>query len=339
MDDALRAYGLREDQPLAGLLSMLIEDTVHSSLDQAPLVNAALGITIRGVGLTRPWGGMRGFWRRFVAHYRKLGGVLKVGCKVERIESCKVGSTGGFHIKTQRGDFQASQVVGAIPAPLIRRIAPTPVGEALQPYLRRDDQSVGGALAVFLGVPEEEVSDQAFRHHQLLQDYANPLGNGNNMFISVSAPGDTESAPSGYRAVMITTHCDLEPWEGLTPEAYQTRKWAIGEQLISLARRVYPDLGKSVWSALPERSDQRPVVYEVGTPRTYERFTHRPRGAVGGVRQTLRNTNQRAIPHDLGIPGFWLAGDTTWPGLGTVACILGSRIVAEGVMAYARRLS
>ena len=78
-------------------------------------------------------------------------------------------------------------------------------------------------------------------------------------------------------------------------------------------------------------------MFEIATPRTYERFTSRPRGAVGGVRQTLANSNQRAIPHDVGVPGFWLAGDTTWPGLGTVACVVGSRIVAEGVLACARR--
>jgi hypothetical protein len=53
------------------------------------------------------------------------------------------------------------------------------------------------------------------------------------------------------------------------------------------------------------------------------------------VRQTLTNANQNAIPHDLGIPGYWLVGDSTWPGLGTVACCLGSRIVAEGVLARA----
>jgi hypothetical protein len=37
---------------------------------------------------------------------------------------------------------------------------------------------------VFLGVPEAEVTGQAFTHHQLLQDYDAPLGNGNNMLIS-----------------------------------------------------------------------------------------------------------------------------------------------------------
>jgi phytoene dehydrogenase-like protein len=119
---------------------------------------------------------------------------------------------------------------------------------------------------------------------------------------------------------MISTHCELAPWEGLAPETYLARKREVGEWLIALARRVYPELGRD------------PLVYEVATPRTYERFTNRPRGAVGGVRQTLRNANQHAIPHDLGIPGYWVAGDTTWPGLGTVAGCLGSRLVADGVI-------
>lgn len=180
-------------------------------------------------------------------------------------------------------------------------------------------------MVVFLGVPEREVAGQAFTHHQLLHDYARPLGEGNNLFISVSASGDTESAPAGHRVVMISTHCELAPWEGLTPEAYQSRKAEIGERLIALARRVYPDLGRAA------------VVHEVATPRTYERFTGRPRGAVGGVRQTLGNANQHAVPHDVGVPGYWLVGDGTWPGLGTVACCLGSRLVAEGVFARAGR--
>src|ERR1700722_17758244 len=54
MGDALKAHGLIHDRPLIGLLAMLIEDTVHSSVWRAPLINAALGITIRGAGLTRP---------------------------------------------------------------------------------------------------------------------------------------------------------------------------------------------------------------------------------------------------------------------------------------------
>jgi C-3',4' desaturase CrtD len=320
MGDALRACGLRDQAPLVGLLGMLLEDTVHARVDDAPLINGALGITIRGAGLTRASGGMYGFWRRFTAHYRQQGGVLRVGCPVQRVARAR----DGFRLATRRGEFAAQQVVSAVPASLTSRLAPEEVARAIAPYEQRDGSAQGGAIVVFLGVPEEEVSGHSFTHHQLLHDYQRPLGNGNNMFISVSAVGDTESAPLGYRSVMISTHCDLQEWQELSPQAYAARKDRIGQGLVELARRVYPDLGR------------RALVYEVGTPRTYERFTRRPRGGVGGVRLTLSNSNQHALPHDVGVPGFWLAGDTTWPGLGTVACVLGSRLVAEMVLAAHR---
>lgn len=321
LGDALRAHKLGGDAPLWGLLAMLVEDTLHSTPEKAPLINAALGITIRGAGLSRAAGGMRGFWRTFVEHYRALGGILRVGCPVAQI----TGREGEFVVETRRGLFPARQAVSAVPIELTARLAPLAVARRLEPYLRRRADARGGAVVVFLGVPEEEVAGQRFTHHQLLQRYDAPLGEGNNMFVSVSAEGDPQSAPPGCRAVMISTHCDLVPWRGLTDEEYRRRKGEIGERLVRLARRVYPRLGSNA------------RVYEIGTPRTYERFTRRPQGAVGGVRQTLANANQRAVPHEIGAAGFWLAGDTTWPGLGTVACVLGSRIVAERVLRRVRR--
>jgi C-3',4' desaturase CrtD len=323
MGDALRRFGLERDLPLRGLLGMLIEDTVHSTVEAAPLVNAALGVTIRGAGLTRARGGMRGFWRTFTGRYRELGGELVLGARVERIE----GSDGDFLLRTRRGAFRARHVVSALPAPLTARLAPAPVADALEGHLRRNREAQGGAVVVFLGVPDHELRGQVFTHHQLLQDYSAPLGDGNNMFISASPPRETESAPDGFRAVVLSTHCELAPWEGLTEGEYEERKRAAGARLLRLARRVYPGLG------------ERAVVLEVGTPRTYERFTSRPRGSVGGYRLGLGNSNQRAIPHDVGVPGFWLAGDTTWPGLGTVACVLGSRLIAERILSCRSRRS
>src|SRR5262249_34671925 len=150
------------------------------------------------------------------------------------------GRDAGFCLQTRRGGVHALQVVSAVPITITNRLAPPEVREALKSYLVRDAAAQGGALVEFLGVPEAEVASQTFTHHQLLQDYHRPLGNGNNMFISVSASGDTESAPPGYRAVMISTHCDLGPWEHLSGAEYQERKAQIGRRLLELARRVYP---------------------------------------------------------------------------------------------------
>jgi C-3',4' desaturase CrtD len=302
MGDALRHFGLRGDAPLVALLGMLIEDTVHSTVDRAPLINAALGVTIRGAGLTRHFGGMHGFWRVLVKHYRSLGGVIHYGSPVSHVAP-------GFEVHTRHRTVHARRIVSSLPIELTARVCPMTTSR-LRRYVKRDKPNEGGAVVVFLGVPENEVHGQEFTHHQV-------LGEGRNMFVSVSSPGDTLSAPAGHRAVMISTHTDLDGWDG--PD-YEQRKKELGERLIRYAQRVYPRLG------------ERAKVYQVGTPRSYERFTWRPRGAVGGVRQNLRNTNQFAVPHDIGVPGLWLVGDTTWPGLGTVACTLGSRIVAEEVL-------
>lgn len=322
LGDALREHGLRGDRALVALLGMLVEDTVHTTVDEAPLINAALGVTIRGAGLSRHAGGMHGFWRVLVRRHRELGGRLRTGCEVTAV----TGGPGAFRVATRLGVVQARQVVCAVPATATAGICGTlPVARRLRKYLDRDAGSLGGACVVFLGVPESEVAGQDFTHHQLLQTYDRPLGDGNNMFVSVSAPGDELSAPPGHRAVMISTHTELADWSGLDDSEYALRKKRMAEELVGYARRAYPNLG------------ERAVIAEAGTPRSYARFGFRPGGAVGGPRQRLRNTNQHAIPHDLGGPGLWLVGDSTWPGLGTVACVLGSRIVADGVLRAARR--
>lgn len=313
--DAMKKFNLQDDVVLRTALGMLVEDTVHSTVDKAPLINAALGITIRGAGIQRAKGGMKGLWDHIVTHYKKLGGSLVVGNKVNRVTT----ASPIFYLHGSKGIFQARKVVSAVPAEITYRLVPDGIRKRFESFVKRDRKSLGSAIVVFLGVPEEEVCTQSITHHQLLQDYEKPFGNGNNMFISVSSADDIKSAPPGYRAVMLSTHCSTQEWEGLTDIAYEEKKSAIGNHLLNLARRVYPDLGKNA------------VIYEVGTPRTYHKYTGRPQGAVGGVRQTFENSNFNALPHNIGIPNFWLVGDSTWPGLGTVACILGSRIVAEQV--------
>ncbi len=314
--DALKKFNLHNNVALKAALSMLVEDTVHTTIDKAPLINAALGISIRGAGLRRAKGGMKGLWEHLVQHYKKSGGVLKLGHRVGSFSN----TSSGFTITTSKGTIQANKVVSAVPAELTHKLTDGAIKQRLTNYVERDKKFLGSAIVVFLGVPEHEVDHQTVTHHQLLYDYKLPLGNGNNMFISVSSPDDLKSAPEGYRAVMLSTHCNVEDWKGLSEEEYKIRKNEIGERLIRLARRVYPNLANNV------------VIYEVGTPKTYLKYTGRPEGAVGGVRQTFENSNFNALPQDIGVKNFRLAGDSTWPGLGTVACILGSRIVAKQLL-------
>lgn len=315
--DLLVHCGLEGNDALRGLFAMIVEDTAHTTLDRAPLVHAALGATMRGAGLSRARGGMRGFWRRFIERYEELGGTLCRDHRALRIER----EASGFVVHTSRGSKHVRQVVSSLPIEATYAIGPPCVQESLRRYVDRDRTARGGALAVFLGVPEHEVKDQDFTHHQLMHDCAAPLGRGNNMFISISSPGDVDSAPAGMRSVMITTHCELDDWQGLDSCQYERKKKAECERLIRLANRAFPRLGRSA------------KVCEFATPRTYARFTRRPLGAVGGVRFDPSRAMQRAVPQCIGLPGFYLTGDTTWPGVGTVACVISGRAAADLAMA------
>ena len=75
----------------------------------------------------------------------------------------------------------------AWPAERERHLSGSPRHRAFWRLLDRllahaDRPCVGGAVPC-LGVPDEEVSGQVHRHHQILWDVTALLGNGNNMFI------------------------------------------------------------------------------------------------------------------------------------------------------------
>lgn len=214
VSDVLKKYGLEKDRELIALLSMLVEDTVNSTLNEAPVINAALGITIRGTGLRRAAGGMNGFWRHLINRYKMLGGVLLVGQRVGQFY--REGE--GYRLITRKGTYTAKQVLSAIPAENTINIAPENVGCILNRYVQRDKARYEGAIVMFLGVPDIEVACQSLTHHQIFYHHDLPLGNGNNMFISVSTQGDEKSAPRGFRPVMISTHCNCLNGKAFRPK-------------------------------------------------------------------------------------------------------------------------
>jgi phytoene dehydrogenase-like protein len=66
-----------------------------------------------------------------------------------------------------------------------------------------------------------------------------------------------------------------------------------------------------------------------GTPVTFESFTHRPQGMVGGFPQT---SLWNARGPRTGIANLWLVGDSIFPGQSTAGVTLGGMRVAADVL-------
>lgn len=149
-----------------------------------------------------------------------------------------------------------------------------------------------------------------------------PLGEGNSVFVSLSPEWDGGRAPPGKRAVTISTHTDLRPWWELYENdrpAYQERKAAWAERVLAAAEIALPGLRGATQLMMP------------GTPVTFQRFTGREHGWVGGYPQSsLMRTHAPSV-----LPRIWMVGDSIFPGQSVTAVALGGLRIARDVQVAA----
>jgi phytoene dehydrogenase-like protein len=146
------------------------------------------------------------------------------------------------------------------------------------------------------------------------------MGNGNTVFLSLSPAWDADRAPQGRRTLTLSTHTELGDWWDLHErdrQAYEVRKQKVTEQVLSAAEVAIPGLRDAAGLILS------------GTPVTFQRFTRRDWGWVGGFPQTSLT---RAWGPRLA-PGLWLVGDSVFPGQSVPAVALGGLRVAQSLLA------
>ena len=171
---------------------------------------------------------------------------------------------------------------------------------------------------LYVGLDGAAVPAGSPLHHQVVQ--REPMGNGNTVFLSLSPDWDEGRAPQGQRTLTLSTHTELDPWWDLYEhdrEAYRARKQSYMERVLAAAEVAVPLLRDAADLILP------------GTPVTFQRFTRRAWGWVGGFPQTslFRAWGPRLAP------GLWLVGDSVFPGQSVPAVALGGLRVARSLLA------
>jgi C-3',4' desaturase CrtD len=276
---------------------------------------AALDLPRRGVVHVR--GGMGRIAETLAQAVEQNGGRVLYRQAVERIVRDPV-TRRPQGVETKRGlAFPADTVVANVPPWNIAQLLGSDLPSRLRrlPPLPRDGW---GAFMVYLGIDGSILPPDLALHHQII--VGEPMGEGSTAFMSLSPPEDPERAPKGRRALTFSTHTDLATWWQLFEsdrEAYAERQADYTERVMVAAERVLPDLRKAVQLTLP------------GTPVTFQRFTRRAWGWVGGFPQThlLRTWGPKLAP------GLWMVGDSIFPGQSTAAVALGGLRVAEGMLA------
>ncbi len=276
---------------------------------------AALDLPRRGVSHVR--GGMGGIAQTLAEWLKAHGNPVLFRQKVDQVITRKDRVAA---VRTVKGlEFEADFVVANLTPWGLAKI----LGEASPAGLQREirtRQPGWGAFMLYLGLREEALPVEVASHHQVVRDPTQPLGEGNSVFISISQREDVSRAPAGYRAATLSTHTAVNEWWRLAeadPAAYAARKEEYTEKVLSTAEIAVPGIRRAAELILP------------GTPITFERYTNRPLGMVGGFAQT---SILAARGPQTGLANLWLVGDSVFPGQSTAGVTLGAMRVAMDVL-------
>jgi C-3',4' desaturase CrtD len=290
---------------------LLISAQTTSTNANALYGSAALDLARQGVAHIP--GGMGGMAKKLVAAIRNYGGEVLFRQEVKRVTK---NQRGKFLVLTRKPhDIEADVVIFNLPPWNIARILKDRLPSRLR-KLPEMPEPGWGAFMLYVGLDDSQIAKDLPLHHQVIVD--EPLGEGNSIFMSLSPEWDPSRAPHGKRALTISTHTNLATWWRLYDAdrmAYEDRKEAYAQRLLVAAEHVLPDLNTSAELILP------------GTPITFQRFTRRYKGWVGGFPQT--NLFRAWGPHLS--PGLWMVGDAVFPGQSVPAVMLSGLRVAQAV--------
>lgn len=288
--------------------NLLISAQAVSEQADALYGSSVLDLPRRGVMQVR--GGMGAIAETLVRWIQANGGEVKYRQRVTRLETAGGRARAALTAKDLR--FEADFFLANLTPWGLENL----LGEAAPGRLKRETHSrpwMWGAFVVHAGVRAEKIH-QLLTHHQVIVDVNQPLGEGNSVFLSLSPLDDPSRAPAGRRAVILSTHTRIRDWQGLSEAAYQERKAAYTGKVLAAAERALPGLRAAAELILP------------GTPQTYDFYTRRPLGMVGGFPQTSLFA---ARGPQTGFRNLWLVGDSLFPGQSTAGVTLGALRVAR----------
>jgi C-3',4' desaturase CrtD len=298
--DALRGFGLTHDRRLRAFLDLQLKLYSQVSAEETALLYAAttLSIAQAPLGLFHLKGSMQVLSDLLLFALEKYGGKFYPRHRVEAIE---VGAQPKVQIHNlitkEKGQIATDQVVANVTVQNLCQL----LGQQLpQGYHRKVARlpTASGAFVVYLGVDESAVPAHCPPHLQFLDRY----GDDRSLFVSVSQGGDGR-APTGKRTIIASEFTDPHLWQVDKPQ-YQQLKQQFTDRAIAQLGKFF-NLTNNI------------IHQEAGTPRTFERYTARHLGQVGGVGMRVSNFGLFGFANRLPVPKVWLVGDCTHPGEGT----------------------
>ncbi len=312
----LERHGLAHWAPLRTWVDANSQITVQASAAEAeaPFALSTLDYIFRGTGHVH--GGIGALATAMLGAIERAGGSVHLACRARGIEA----TASGFTVHARGRRIHARQVVANLLPEALASLLEAPSPELTR--LQRPVDTGWCACMLYLQLaPTADLPRDPF-HLELIADPSAPFVEGNHIFVSVSG-ADEHRGPNGIRTATVSTH--IRP-DRLTTDPATTVATVQARMDATLAA-LAPDVHGTIVHRL------------TASPRTWQRFTRRPRGLVGGVPRTVGLHHYKNIGPQAVLPGLWLVGDAVFPGQSTLATALGGAATARAVLRTGARQS
>jgi len=161
---------------------------------------------------------------------------------------------------------------------------------------------------VFLGV-DMDLSDYPTIIEDLDEGYS----------IVINSNADPSLAPEGKASVTILSRANYNEFPERGTKEYLEKKREFAELLIKRAEKIIPNLSKHI------------VIQDTATPKTFERYTSMPEGAIYSFDQSI---DTKRPYFKTPVRGLYLANASTFPGGGIEAVIISGIICANDICGW-----
>lgn len=306
--DRVRAHRLQDFAPLTTFLDAVCQITVQTGAREAeaPFAMATMDYLFRGTGHVR--GGIGRLAEGLAGAIRQAGGEVHFADRVKQLVRT---SNGRYRVVTRKQTFEADRVVANLLPQTLRALLPADVD--VEPRLRALARKVElgwGAVMLYRVLEAQTEMSRSAHHLELIAEPREEFLEGNHVFCSISDAREAR-APDRGRTLTVSTHLPMSA----PPTAERVAR--VQARMRETIARLAPEL------------DQHVRFEMTASPRTFERFTGRHLGYVGGVPRRVGLENYRDLWPSEVAPGVYLVGDTVFPGQSTLATALGGVKLAD----------
>lgn len=244
-------------------------------------------------------GGMINLVRPLVNYLSEHGGVVKLRETVKQVKP----EGKGYQTETDKGLYESEYFVSGIPLNNTLEI----LGGTGHPSLQRKKmQSVQLTSAFSMGIVIKRRAVPETLHHQIHLGQPLPETGSQSIFVSLSHPEDRERCGAEEVVMSVSTHIP-------DPHNHPVKDKALVEETI------FAELEKH---GLLKREDV--VFYHSSTQKSWEKWTGRQYGFVGGYPQYKHIKPWQMQDARIDYKGAYICGDSTYPGQGIPgACLSG----------------